>query len=175
MIKRHVMLLALVFAAAVVASAQSASPAVKAYRTWEAKIEATEVAKTFIVTAFSATKSDDNTAVIDFAIGTGEKVGDLGKVTFVVQPMSQRQGDLGKQIFEPIGDPSTMTAHGSEKSDGESIAASARITIRIPVGASVVHVKVIHGETRSSATLPLHAEPSTAIVAGFDATTEISN
>jgi hypothetical protein len=172
MIRRYVVLLALVLTCAFAASAQNVSPAVKAYRTWEAKISATEVAQTFIVSAFSASKSDDDTAVIDFAIGTGEKVGDLGKVTFVVQPMSQKQDEHGKQIFEPVGDPSTLLAHGSEKSEGESIAASARITIRIPTGATVVQVKVIHGETRSSATLPLLAEPSTAIVAGFDATTE---
>ena len=172
MIKMYVVLLASLLAGVAGASAQTVSPAVKAIRTWEAKIGSTEVAKTFIVSAFSVTKADDDTAVIDFAIGTGEEVGDLGKVTFVVQPMSQKQDEQGKHIFEPIGDPSTMTAHGSEKSDGDSIAASARITIRVPPGATVVQVKVVHGEMRSSATLPVLAEPSTAIVAGFDANTE---
>jgi hypothetical protein len=172
MIKRYILMLALVLASTIGASAQNVSPAVKAFRSWEAKIGATEVAKTFIVSAFAVAKSDDDTAVIDFAIGTGDKVSDLGKVTFVVQPMLQKQDDEGKQIFVAIGDPSTMTAHGSERSEGESVAASARITIRVPPGATVVQVKLIHGETRSSAILPLLAEPSTAIVASFDATTE---
>ena len=173
MINRQVsyaVLFSSILLAAVSSFSQDTNAAAKAFQTWRAKRVTAEMATdgNYIGMAFAVSKSGAHGAAIDIVVGTGSKVGDLGRVTFTVQPMLVKQDPQAKPVFLPTGDLSSLNFPevGSERAADSDIVADPRMTINVPSGATVIQITVNDGTKEFSVQLPLLEKTSTAILGG---------